>query len=158
MDGCEGGAAAPTCTEVKIKQVDFSFFTLALAPVANKRAAGSLKGRSVCCRSIQPVCSGNTRGGPRLHPSTPAFMPSQRTEPPLTQSVSLQWRAVGCVRCLARHVRGIPCHCRHGYCPGATESRSTRRCRSSSGGLWCLRRRQRCHPPRDNYGPLPPSG
>lgn len=58
----------PTCTEVKIKRVDSSFLTLALAPVADKWAAGSLRGPAVCSHSIQPGCSANTRGGARLHP------------------------------------------------------------------------------------------
>lgn len=111
----------------------------------------------MCFHSLQPGCSGNTRRGPSSTPSP--FMPSQRTELSLTQSVSLQCQAVGCVCCLARWFRGIPCHCRHDYCSGANWRLSSRRFRSfqedcvvSEWGTSAINQQ------RNNNGPLPPWG
>lgn len=93
---------------------------------------------------------------PPLHHLCRVREPSR---PSLSHSVSLQCQAVGCVCCLARQFRGIPCHCRHDYCSGANQSLSSRRfcssqedCGVSEWGNSAINQQ------RNNNGPLPPWG
>lgn len=91
---------------------------------------------TACCRPLLPCYSGNARGGGA--PPLSRFMPSQRTALPLTQPLSLQHWAAGCVCCLAHHFRGIPCHCRHGYSSAGNRNCGTSNTKKTVPNLWAI--------------------
>lgn len=146
-------------TEVKTERVDSSCLMLALPPVANKWAGGSLKGRAVCCCSIQPGCSGNTRGGPG---STPPHEHLCRVREPSCPSPSQalcsggQWGVSAASPVTPGESLATADMV---TAPGAIESTSARRCSSSQEDCgvseWAT---GAIDQQRDNSGPRPPSG
>lgn len=119
MDGLKGwGKRCSICEESHLPALkkdkisgfflSYTSFSSSSQPVSHKLAESQ-----GCFHFTQAECSGNTRRGAQLH--HPAFLQSQSSKLSLTQSVSLQCRAAGCVCCLALQFRGIPCYCRHDF-------------------------------------------